>query len=140
MQKITVIGSGTMGNGIAHCFAQSGYKVALVDVSEGALQKAITTIEKNLDRMLKKESISEKQKQNTVANISIFTSLADGVKDSQLVVEAASENIDIKLKIFKELDELCDSNIILASNTSSISITKIASVTKRADKIGRAHV
>jgi 3-hydroxybutyryl-CoA dehydrogenase len=139
MQNITVIGSGTMGNGIAHCFAQSGYKVALVDISEVALQKALSTIEKNLDRMVKKELISADDKAKTLANISTHTSLKDGVKSAQLVVEAASEDLNIKLKIFKELDELCDENTILASNTSSISLTKIASVTKRADKVIGMH-
>lgn len=139
MQKISVIGSGTMGNGIAHTFAQHGYKVALIDISEKALEKALLTIEKNLDRMVKKESISEEIKNNTLKNISTYTSLKEGLKGAELVVEAASENIDIKLKIFKELDELCLPNTILATNTSSISITKIASVTKRADKVIGMH-
>jgi len=139
MQHISVIGSGTMGNGIAHCFAQQGYKVALIDISENALQKAMATIEKNLDRMLKKGSINEQEKQNTLKNISTYTSLTEGVKNAELVVEAASENTDVKTNIFKELDTICSSNTILASNTSSISITKIASATKRADKVIGMH-
>jgi 3-hydroxybutyryl-CoA dehydrogenase len=139
MQNISVIGSGTMGNGIAHCFAQNGYKVALIDISEKALEKALATIEKNLDRMVKKETISETDKTNTLKNISTYTSLKEGVSKAELVVEAASENIDIKLKIFKELDEYCLPNTILATNTSSISITKIAGVTNRASKVIGMH-
>lgn len=139
MQNIAVIGSGTMGNGIAHCFAQYDYKVALIDISENALQKALATIEKNLDRMLKKELITEAKKQKTLENISTYTSIAEGVKHAELVVEAVSENLEIKLNIFKELDKICMPNTILASNTSSISITKIASVTKRSDKVIGMH-
>jgi 3-hydroxybutyryl-CoA dehydrogenase len=137
--KVAVIGSGTMGNGIAHCFAQKGFEVSLIDISEEALKKALVNIDKNLDRMVKKELINEEQKKSTLNNITTYTSLQDGVKDAELVVEAASENIDIKLKIFKELDEFTAANTILASNTSSISITKIASVTKRADKVIGMH-
>ncbi len=139
MKNIAVIGAGTMGNGIAHTFAQSGFQVNLIDVSQPALEKAIGTITKNLDRMVAKATISESDKAATLGNIKIFTELAEGVKNVQLVVEAATENIDLKLKIFKSLDEVTDSSVIIASNTSSISITKIASVTKRADKIIGMH-
>ncbi len=139
MKKVAVIGSGTMGNGIAHCFAQRGFEVSLIDISQEALRKAIITIEKNLDRMVKKELINEAQKKSTLNNITTYTSLKEGVKDVELVVEAASENLDIKLKIFKELDEFTSPQTILASNTSSISITKIASVTGRAHKVIGMH-
>ncbi|MCA0430142.1 MAG: 3-hydroxybutyryl-CoA dehydrogenase [Bacteroidetes bacterium] len=139
MKNITVIGSGTMGNGIAHTFAQYGFKVNLVDINENALQKAIATITKNLDRQLQKGAITEDVKNNTLSNITTLTDLEKGAKGADLVVEAASENIDVKLKIFKQLDEICDSKTILASNTSSISITQIAAVTKRADKVIGMH-
>ena len=139
MKNIAVIGAGTMGNGIAHVFAQSGYQVSLIDVSETALEKAVATISKNLDRMVAKEKISEAQKETTLNNIKTFTNISDGVKDVQLVVEAATENIDLKLKIFKNLDEVAPSDVILATNTSSISITKIASVTNRPDKVIGMH-
>lgn len=139
MKNITVIGSGTMGNGIAHTFAQFGYNVNLVDINETALQKAIVTITKNLDRQVQKGSITEEVKNTTLKNISVHTDLAKAVEKADLVVEAASENIDIKLKIFKQLDELCSPNAILASNTSSISITQIAAVTNRADKVIGMH-
>jgi len=139
MQNITVIGSGTMGNGIAHVFAQFGYKVSLVDINEAALQKALATISKNLDRQVSKGSLTEAEKTNTLNNITTFTKLEDGVKTADLVVEAASENVNVKLSIFKQLDELCPVNTILASNTSSISITQIAAVTKRADKVIGMH-
>ena len=139
MKNIAVIGAGTMGNGIAHVFAQSGYQVSLIDVSESALEKALATISKNLSRMVAKEKISEDQKETTLNNIKSFTNIADGVKDVQLVVEAATENIDLKLKIFKNLDEVAASDVILATNTSSISITKIASVTNRPDKVIGMH-
>ncbi len=129
--NISVIGAGTMGNGIAHVFAQNGFKVSLIDVSEDALSKAINTISKNLDRMVAKEKITASQKENTLKNITTFTSMADGVKNTGLVVEAATENIDLKCKIFRELDQVCDPKTILATNTSSISITKIAAQTKR---------
>ena len=139
MKNIAVIGAGTMGNGIAHTFAQSGFKVNLIDVSQPALDKAIVTITKNLERMVTKEKISEGDKSYTLSNISTFTDLNEGVKGVQLVVEAATENVDLKLKIFKTLDEVTDESVILASNTSSISITKIASVTKRPDKVIGMH-
>ena len=139
MRKIAVIGAGTMGNGIAHSFAQSGYEVSLIDISADSLQCAMNTIEKNLDRMLKREKISEDDKQNTLDKITTFTSMNSGVAGVDLVVEAATENMDIKLKIFSQLDELCGENVILASNTSSISITKIASVTNRPDKVIGMH-
>ena len=139
MKTITVIGSGTMGNGIAHVFAQCGYLVNLVDINENALQKAIATITKNLDRQLQKGSITEDVKKSTLANITSSTDLAKAASNSDLVVEAASENIDIKLKIFKQLDEVCPPHTILASNTSSISITQIAAVTKRPDKVIGMH-
>ena len=139
MRKIAVIGAGTMGNGIAHTFAQSGYEVSLIDISADSLQRGINTIEKNLDRMLKREKISEDDKQNTLDKISTYTSMNDGVAGVDLVVEAATENMDIKLNIFSQLDELCGESVILASNTSSISITKIASVTNRPDKVIGMH-
>lgn len=139
MKNVAVIGAGTMGNGIAHTFAQKGYKVNLIDISQTALDKAIGTITKNLDRMVAKQTISASDKANTLMNLKTFTDMAEGVKDVQLVVEAATENIDLKLKIFKNLDEITDQSVILASNTSSISITKIASVTNRADKVIGMH-
>jgi 3-hydroxybutyryl-CoA dehydrogenase len=139
MKNIAVIGAGTMGNGIAHVFAQNGYNVHLIDVSSTSLKKGMDTITKNLDRMLAKEVISEADKRATLGNISTFTDLIEGVKKVNLVVEAATENIDLKLKIFKNLDEICDLETILATNTSSISITHIASVTKRADKVIGMH-
>ncbi|MDT0295591.1 3-hydroxybutyryl-CoA dehydrogenase [Mesonia ostreae] len=139
MKNIAVIGAGTMGNGIAHTFAQFGYKVNLIDVSEDNLSKGLATITKNLDRMIAKEKISESEKINTLDNITKFTSLEEGVKSVGLVVEAATENEKLKLQIFKDLDQFCSDEVILASNTSSISITKIASVTKRADKVIGMH-
>ncbi len=139
MKHIGVIGAGTMGNGIAHVFAQSGYSVRLIDLSEAALEKALATISKNLDRMVAKEKISETDKTNTLNNIETFTDMSSAVKGLDLVVEAATENMDIKLKIFSQLDELCDEHTILGSNTSSISITKIASATQRADKVIGMH-
>lgn len=138
MQKVSVIGAGTMGNGIAHVFAQNGYTVNLVDVSEPALAKALGTIMKNLDRMVAKGTITEEVKQSTIKNLSTVTTL-EACKYSDLVVEAATENVDVKLKIFKQLDELCQPGTILASNTSSISITKIGAATKRADKVIGMH-
>jgi 3-hydroxybutyryl-CoA dehydrogenase len=139
MKNITVIGSGTMGNGIAHAFAQSGYSVNLVDISDAALQKALATITKNLDRQVQKGTITEDAKNVTLKNITTYTDIIAGAKNADLVVEAASENLDIKLKIFKQLDEVCSPATILASNTSSISITQIAAVTKRADKVIGMH-
>ena len=128
-----------MGNGIAHVFAQNGYLVNLVDISEEALKKALQTISKNLDRQVQKGSIQETDKTNTLKNISTYTDLTGAVSKADLVVEAASENIAVKLKIFKQLDEICPTNTILASNTSSISITQIAAVTKRSDKVIGMH-
>ena len=139
MRKIAVIGAGTMGNGIAHTFAQSGYEVSLIDISADFLQRGMNTIEKNLDRMLKREKISEDEKLITLDKITTYTSMNDGVSGVDLVVEAATENMDVKLKIFSQLDEVCGENVILASNTSSISITKIASVTNRPDKVIGMH-
>ncbi len=139
MKNITVIGSGTMGNGIAHTFAQFGYQVSLIDVNEQALQKALATITKNLERQVAKGSITDADKATTLNNIKTFTDLKAAAQNADLVIEAASENMEIKLKIFKQLDEICSPNTILASNTSSISITKIASVTKRADKVIGMH-
>jgi 3-hydroxybutyryl-CoA dehydrogenase len=139
MKNVAVIGAGTMGNGIAHTFAQSGFKVQLIDISETSLKKGMDTITKNLDRMLAKEKISETDKQEILGNISTFTSITEGVEYASLVVEAATENIDLKLKIFKQLDEACPEDTILATNTSSISITQIAAVTSRPDKVIGMH-
>lgn len=139
MKNIAVIGSGTMGNGIAHTFAQFGYQVALIDISENALERGINTISKNLDRQVSKGVISEEDKSATLHRISKYTSLQEGVKNAELVVEAATENIDLKLQIFKEIDSYAPIDTILASNTSSISITKIASVTNRPDKVIGMH-
>jgi len=139
MKNIAVIGAGTMGNGIAHTFAQSGFNVQLIDISEVSLEKGMATISKNLDRMVAKEKISEANKKSTLENITTFTSIPEGVKQADLVVEAATENVDLKLKIFKQLDESCDKDTILASNTSSISITQIAAVTSRPEKVIGMH-
>ena len=139
MKNVAVIGAGTMGNGIAHVFAQFNHQVHLIDVSQSALDKAIATIGKNLDRQVAKEAITMAEKEATLNNLKTFTSIAEGVKGVELVVEAATENIDLKLKIFKELDEVTAPEVILATNTSSISITKIASVTNRADKVIGMH-
>src|SRR5690606_5454878 len=139
MKKIAVIGAGTMGNGIAHTFAQFGFSVNLIDINEEFLNKGISTISKNLDRMVAKQSISETDKENTLNNITLFTKLEDGVKNVDLVVEAATENVNLKLNIFRDLDSFCDEKTILASNTSSISITQIAAVTKRPEKVIGMH-
>jgi 3-hydroxybutyryl-CoA dehydrogenase len=139
MKNVAVIGAGTMGNGIAHTFAQSGFKVQLIDLSETSLKKGIDTISKNLDRMVAKEKITEAQKSETLKNISTFTSISEGVEYASLVVEAATENVDLKLKIFKQLDEACPEDTILATNTSSISITQIAAVTSRPERIIGMH-
>ena len=139
MKNVAVIGAGTMGNGIAHVFAQFNHTVHLIDVSQVALDKALVTIGKNLDRQVAKEAITEAEKAATLNNLKTFTSISEGVKGVELVVEAATENIDLKLKIFKELDEVTAPEVILATNTSSISITKIASVTNRADKVIGMH-
>ncbi len=139
MKNIAVIGAGTMGNGIAHTFAQKGFKVNLIDISEKSLEKGMVTISGNLDRMVTKETISEKDKQETLANITTFTQIEEGVKNTDLVVEAATENFELKLKIFKQLDEVTDAKTILATNTSSISITQIAAATNRADKVIGMH-
>ncbi|WP_179320218.1 3-hydroxyacyl-CoA dehydrogenase family protein [Winogradskyella helgolandensis] len=139
MKNIAVIGAGTMGNGIAHTFAQSGFNVQLIDISEASLKRGMDTISRNLDRMVAKEKISEDDKSTTLGNITTFTSTEDGVKNADLVVEAATENIDLKLTIFKQLDEVCDENTILATNTSSISITQIAAVTSRPEKVIGMH-
>jgi len=139
MKNIAVIGAGTMGNGIAHVFAQNKYQVHLIDISQDALDRGLSTIVKNLDRLVDKGTISAEIKTQTLANISTFTSIAEGVKNVDLVVEAATENVDLKLKIFKQIDEEAPEKAILASNTSSISITKIASVTKRPEKVIGMH-
>ena len=139
MQKITVIGAGTMGNGIAHAFAQKNFNVNLVDISADALDRALETIDKNLGRMVSKEKITEQDKANTLNNITTYTDFIQGVKETDLVVEAATENVDLKLKIFKQLDEICDPNTLLATNTSSISITEIAAVTNRPSKVIGMH-
>jgi len=139
MKNIVVIGAGTMGNGIAHTFAQTGFNVNLVDVSTESLEKGLKTITANLDRIVAKGNLTEDQKNATLKNISTFTQLEDAAKDADLIVEAATENLDLKLKIFKQMDEIAPENCILATNTSSISITKIASVTNRPEKVIGMH-
>jgi len=139
MNNISVIGSGTMGNGIAHVFAQSGYEVALIDISQNALEKALSTIGKNLDRQIKKEIISEDDKENILNRITTFTQPEEGVKKADLIVEAATENLEIKQKLFEEMDKNAPEKAILATNTSSISITKMAAATKRPDKVIGMH-
>ncbi len=139
MNKVAVIGSGTMGNGIAHVFAQNGFKVSIIDISEDALKKAIATIDKNLSRQVEKGTITAEIKSQTLANLTTTTFMKEGLQDVELVVEAATENLDLKLKIFKDLDENTKPGTILASNTSSISITKIASVTKSPSHVIGMH-
>jgi len=139
MNKIAVIGAGTMGNGIAHVFAQFGYEVALIDISENSLEKGIANITKNLDRQIAKEIITESQKISTLNNLTTFTDTEKGVSNVGLVVEAATENVELKLKIFSDLDKFTATNTILATNTSSISITQIAASTNRADRVIGMH-
>jgi len=139
MKNITVVGAGTMGNGIAHVFAQNGFQVNLVDISEKALEKGLSSIARNLDRMLSKEKITQEIKDNTLANINTFTELSKGLSDADLVVEAATENLELKKKIFEQIDTLSPEKAILATNTSSISITQIASVTNRPQKVIGMH-
>ncbi len=139
MKQIAVIGAGTMGNGIAHVFAQSGFRVNLIDVNADQLQKAIATITKNLDRQVAKGTATEEQKQAALQNITTVTDLSNGVQNADLVVEAATENTDLKLKIFQQMDAAAPAGCILATNTSSISITKIAAVTKRPELVIGMH-
>lgn len=139
MKNIAVIGAGTMGNGIAHTFAQCDYNVQLIDLSEASLQRGLNTIDSNLNRMVAKGNITPAEKEKTLANITTFPSIKEGVKYASLVVEAATENVALKTQIFKELDEVCADDTILATNTSSISITQIGAATKRADKVIGMH-
>ncbi|MFT5077909.1 MAG: 3-hydroxybutyryl-CoA dehydrogenase [Planctomycetota bacterium] len=139
MKNVAIIGAGTMGNGIAHTFAQKDFKVQLIDISQDSLDRGMATIAKNLDRMVAKERISEADKTSTLANISTFTTITEGVANASLVIEAATENLDLKLKIFKELDAVCSANTILATNTSSISITEIAAATSRPEMVIGMH-
>ena len=139
MKNVAVIGAGTMGNGIAHTFAQNGYKVQLIDINEDALKNGLSTIENNLNRMVSKELITEDQKNATLRNISTYSNLKEGIEYASLVVEAATENVELKCNIFKELDEICPEDTILATNTSSISITKIGAATSRPDKVIGMH-
>jgi 3-hydroxybutyryl-CoA dehydrogenase len=139
MKNISVVGAGTMGNGIAHIFAQNGFKVSIVDISLAQLEKAITNISKNFDRQIAKGTATEEQKKAALAKITVHSNIVEGVKDAELVIEAATENIELKLKVFEEIDKYSSKNAILATNTSSISITKIASATGRADKVIGMH-
>ncbi|MBT8233240.1 MAG: 3-hydroxybutyryl-CoA dehydrogenase [Saprospiraceae bacterium] len=139
MKKVAIIGAGTMGNGIAHVFAMNGYKVSLVDVSSERLEQAMETIDKNLWRMVAKEKIDEKVKTEAIENIDTFTEISEAVSDVDLIVEAATENLDLKLSIFKQMDKFSKDDCILASNTSSISITKIASVTEHPENVIGMH-
>lgn len=139
MKHVAVIGAGTMGNGIAHVFAQYGFQVNIIDIAQPALDKALATIEKNLDRQVAKGTLSEADKSATLANLNTFTDFPSGLNGVELVVEAATENVDLKLKIFRDLDAHTDPSVILATNTSSISITQIAAVTQRPDKVIGMH-
>jgi 3-hydroxybutyryl-CoA dehydrogenase len=139
LKIVTVIGSGTMGNGICHVFAQSGFNVHMMDINQAALDKAVATIGKNMDRQVAKSALTEEAKQKALGNITTYTDMAEAVKDADLVIEAATENIDLKTKIFQELDRLCPERTILATNTSSISITRIGSYTKRPGKVIGMH-
>lgn len=139
MKNVAVIGAGTMGNGIAHTFAQFDYKVQLIDISQASLDKGMATITKNLDRMVAKVKISEADKARTLGNITTYTSLEEGLEYASLVVEAATENVDLKLRIFQDLDRLCPDDTILATNTSSISITEIAAATNRPEMVIGMH-
>jgi len=139
IKKVSVIGAGTMGNGIAHVFAQDNFEVNLIDVNAAQLEKALQTISKNFDRQIARGTITEEIKKESLANISTFAVIKDGIRDADIVIEAATENAELKLKIFKELDEAAPASAILATNTSSISITKIASITKRAEKVIGMH-
>ena len=139
MKNIAVIGAGTMGNGIAHTFAQKGFKVCLIDISDKAIERGMNTIINNLDRMIAKGSITEADKKATIENIITYTDVKDGVVNADLVVEAATENVNLKLNIFKELSEVCREDVILASNTSSISITQIAAVVKNPERVIGMH-
>lgn len=139
MKNIAVIGAGTMGNGIAHTFAQFNYNVQLIDISQASLDRGMATISKNLDRMVAKEKITEEDKARTLGNITTYTSIKEGVQYASLVVEAATENLELKLNIFRELDEVCPEDTILATNTSSISITQIAAATNRPDMVIGMH-
>jgi 3-hydroxybutyryl-CoA dehydrogenase len=139
LKIVTVIGSGTMGNGICHVFAQSGFNVHMMDINQGALDKAIGTITKNMDRQIAKSTLTEEAKAEALSRIVTYTDMAEAVKDADLVIEAATENIDLKIKIFQELDKLCPERTILATNTSSISITRIGSYTKRPGKVIGMH-
>lgn len=139
LQQVAVIGAGTMGNGIAHVFAQSGFKVNLIDVNAAQLEKALQTIGKNFDRQIAKQAVTEQSKSEALTNIKTFNNIPDGIKGARIVVEAVTENVDLKLKIFKEIDTHADTDCILATNTSSISITRIASVTQRPAKVIGMH-
>ena len=139
MKNVAVIGSGTMGNGIAHVFAQNGYSVSLIDISEEVLNKALATISKNIDRQVAKGILKEEDKTATLKNITIFTEMQKGIQGCDLVIEAATENPEIKFKLFRDLDAMCAEGVILASNTSSISLTKIGANTKRSDKVIGMH-
>lgn len=139
MQNISVIGAGTMGNGIAHVFAQHGFKVSIIDVSLAQLDRAVANISKNFDRQIAKGAVTEEQKKNALANISVHSNMSEGVKNAELVIEAATENTELKLQLFEQADNLAPKEAILATNTSSISITKIAAVTGRLDRVIGMH-